>query len=210
MMEVRIEKILAGNVPDETVFCYFLNTQDFGGSKEKEYELEKKYLFLMDKTSSLFYPHDKYHAPSDYCLNLSDNIYRHMGEKLAFDNEDEICQYVQNRLSSQTAEKDLDRINGKWSDSEYIAVIQLKDILHKASSEFSGTCYIAEVLTVESGNEKDIVRSDGQLIQVTLEDAKTEVGKTYRAGFSLKGGATSVYTQEGFETIEEIKDGSPL
>ena len=124
-----------------------------------------------------------------------------MDKKLTFSNPDEICRYLKERIVVRENREPTEKTDGDWSDADFIAIIRLKSVFHKASANFSGTAYVAEIVEMEQGRNEDIVWFQEQSMLITLDDRKTQVGGTYRVGFSLKNGATMVYTQEGTETI---------
>ncbi|MBO4411838.1 MAG: hypothetical protein J5794_06615 [Lachnospiraceae bacterium] len=179
------------------------------------YKLGNQYLIALAERSqivSLFTQNaPRYISNQALFLDLTDHIYLTVWEKLKFKNNEELCTYVRDVLSKTeptVSTEENYRVNGTWETAEFIAEVQLVEVLTEATRFFSGNCYHAEVVRMIRGEEKDLLKADGRYVTVTLEADKTCVGNRYIIGVSAKGGG-KIYSQEGSETVCSPEDFDP-
>ncbi len=207
----RVDEVVFGDISDREVALnmtmgvggFFKGIRAHAGGYHPGYQAGDQYLMVVGNQPehlSLFNKGSKYeHIQSTY-LDLTNQVYRTVWEALDYSNKKEVCSAVREILSRKEKQP-RDSGNGTWESADFVAEVRLNEVIREATPYFTGTSYRAEVIRMIRGEEQDLVKLDGKQIMVTLEASKTEKGGSYVIGFSLKDGATTVYLQEGEETV---------
>ena len=220
----RVDEVLYGGITEQEIPLVL--TMGVGGcfrginapksGFHPGYKLGNQYLIVLAKRPklvSLFTQNaPRYYTNQALFLDLTDRIYLTVWEKLNFRNSKDLCTYVRDYLAKTRPVTETEgdyRENGTWETADFIAEVQLVEVENEASRFFSGNCYKAEVVRMIRGEEKDLLKTDGKHLTVTLEADKTSVGNRYIIGFSHKT-TGSIYLQEGSETVCSPEDFDPI
>ena len=201
----HIEEDLYGNLNTEEVSCLFLASGPYmsTGYKKLGYQVGNQYLIVANAKKA-FFMKELYFFPADLAfLDVTNQVYQYDGEALPYESKEGLCSAILNvwKANNSTPEEIVIASDGTWESAQYIAEVELVLITNPSNPTFTGNCYQARIVRMIRGEEDALIKFGDGTIFLTLSAERTKVGKTYVAGFSLKNGADSVYTQEGTETV---------
>ena len=198
-LQMRVDRDLYGNLLNETVYCYPLETS----AGENTYKTGNQYLMITNAMNHQFYPHTLFFPVYDYFLDVTNDMFLFSGEKLDYSDADALCEYVRDTfLKAKAPEKILSAAEGgNWESAAFVAKVRLKTVIKEATELFHGTAYEAELIELIRGDRGNLVVHDGNLIFLTIAEGTAQTEDVITVGFSAKYGAEAVYTQEGPETV---------
>ncbi len=213
----KVIECLYGDITDNEIYLYsnigisHVNKINYTYELGRDvYDVDTKYILVMEKITSILYDHDRYMLTTDVLINIADNEYTMYSKPIDIpvgtSIKDYICS-IYNSVPHPTLQDEVtsykNEVYEMVGESSYVGIVKILELVNEGKVH-NGNTYRCIVESLSKGSNLNTY-GDGTILLVILKNT-VELNKSYIIGFSPVGENSLIYTQTTSTSVYDVSD----